>query len=76
MGKAAFNLGAHKKGGGCDFLLPVERLKFHSQLAVHPSSRVTIAYANSAARTCPSLRWPSCVLPNSLPAVSVSEKKD
>jgi hypothetical protein len=47
VGKPIFNFGPHKKGGGCDFYVPIERIKFHSQLVVHPSGRITIGFCNA-----------------------------
>ena len=48
-GKPIFLFGGHAKGGGCDWMLPVTNLKFHSRLMVTPASgwtghRVTLEY--------------------------------
>ena len=48
-GRHIFLFGGHAKGGGCDWILPVTNIKFHSRLVVTPASgwtgyRVTLAY--------------------------------
>ena len=34
--KSFYIFGGHAKGGGCDWMLPVKLLKFHSRLMVKP----------------------------------------
>ena len=46
QGKLIFQIGCHDKGGGCDFLLPLANVKFHSQLRVQTDGKVTISYSN------------------------------
>ena len=47
VGKAIFHFGSHKKGGGCDFYIPVQNVKFHSELKVLPDGNVIIAYCHN-----------------------------
>lgn len=54
VGKQRFHFGAHTKGGGCDFMIPVANIKFHSVLRVHADGMVTLNYCSRRVRhSCP-----------------------
>ncbi len=46
VGKEIFHFGAHTKGGGCDFIIPLEALKFHSQIRVLQDRSATLSYCH------------------------------
>ena len=46
VGKAIFHFGSHKKGGGCDFLVPLQNVKFHSELKVLADGNVVLSYCH------------------------------
>lgn len=47
VGKSIFHFGSHRKGGGCDFLLPVANVKFHSELKVLIDGNVVVGYCHN-----------------------------
>lgn len=50
VGKEIFHLGAHTKGGGCDFIIPLPSVKFHSEIRTLPDGNVTLSYCNKKAK--------------------------
>ncbi|EIE26898.1 hypothetical protein COCSUDRAFT_59402 [Coccomyxa subellipsoidea C-169] len=48
VGKTVFTFGARTGDGG--FCVPCGCIKFHSQLVVHPSGRITVGFCNELAR--------------------------
>ena len=66
-GRQIFLFGGHAKGGGCDWILPVTNIKFHSRLVVTPASgwtgyRVSLAYfckQVGCMGVCPNLESPA-----------------
>lgn len=60
VGKAIFHFGSHKKGGGCDFLVPLQNVKFHSELKVLADGNVVLSYCHrKVGYSCFYLVWVS-----------------
>lgn len=58
-GKNHFHFGAHAKGGGCDFMIPVVNIKFHSRLRVAEDGTVCMQYCTRDAAQ----RYPVRIMP-------------
>ena len=50
-GKSVWHIGPKQKGGGCDFMVDLEHLNFHSLITLQPAGLVALAYSCNQAWT-------------------------